>query len=69
MAIKTLDEAIEAISVLAQAHVELQAIVKSQGEMIQAQDLAIRALVRLQTSDHVELEYLGHQRKRNADQR
>ena len=64
MAIKTLDEAIEAISVLAQAHVELQTVVKAQGEMIQAQDLAIKGLVRLQTSDHVELEYLGHQKER-----
>ncbi len=62
MAIKTLEEAIDAISVLAQGHVDLEAVVKAQGELIQAQDLAIKALTRLQTSDHISLEYLSHQK-------
>jgi hypothetical protein len=67
--LETAEQFREAIGVLAKGITELETIVKSQGEMIQAQDAAIRALVKLQTSDHISLEYLGHQRKRNADQR
>jgi hypothetical protein len=53
----------EAIGVLAKGISDLESVVKSQGEMIQAQDAAIKALVKLQTSDHITIEYLGHQRK------
>jgi hypothetical protein len=54
----------EAIGVLAKGIVELEALAKAQGEMIQAQDAAIKGLVRLQTSDHVSIEYLSHQKER-----
>ncbi len=40
--LKTLEEAIEAISVLAQAHVELETVVKAKGELIEAMDARIR---------------------------
>jgi hypothetical protein len=49
----------DGIDVLARHQVELEAIVKAQGELIQAQDTAIKALARLQTSDHITLEFLG----------
>ena len=53
---RTLEEWEEAIGVLAQAQIDLQAVVKAQGELIQAQDTAIKALAKLQTSDHVRLQ-------------
>jgi hypothetical protein len=67
--LETAEQFREAIGVLAKAITELETVAKAQGEMLQAQDLAIKGLVRLQTSDHVSIEYLDHQRKRNADQR
>jgi hypothetical protein len=48
----------DGIDVLARHQVELEAIVKAQGELIQAQDTAIKALAKLQTSDHVRIEFL-----------
>jgi hypothetical protein len=59
---KTIEEFETAIGVLAQAHIDLQAVVEAQGKMLQAQDTAIKALARLQTSDHISLEFLSHKK-------
>ena len=42
MAISTLKEAIEAISVLAHGHIDLETVVKAMGELVKAQDLKLR---------------------------
>jgi hypothetical protein len=50
--LKTLEEAIEAISVLAQAHVDLETVVKSKGELIERMDARIRLQQTLIDHDH-----------------
>jgi hypothetical protein len=59
---KTIEEFEQAIGVLAEGLVDLQAVVTAQGELLRVQDAAIKALARLQTSDHITLEYLSHQK-------
>jgi hypothetical protein len=68
MAVKTLNEAIEAISVLAQGQGELETVVKAQGELLRAMDARIKLLTALVDSDHETLIKNGLAKPRPAEE-